>query len=96
MEVHNEEILLNLPVCLNSENPADTALVTEGTGWDFLNVFSLALHFASLGAYNVEIYYHENLKYLLFLHLHKSPKYIICLFEIRMYAKSKASNRTDV
>jgi len=94
MKVHNEEILLNLPVCLNSENPA--ALETEGTGWDFLNVFSLALHFASLGAYNVEIYYHENLKYLLVLHLHKSPKYIIRLFEIRMYGKPKASNRTDV
>jgi len=52
--------------------------------------FSLALHFASLGAYNVEIYDHENLKYLLLLHLHKSPKYVICLFQIRMYGESKA------
>ena len=43
-----------------------------------------------MGAYNVEIYDHENLKYLLHLHLHKSPKYIICLFQIRMYVESKA------
>jgi len=86
MKVHIEEILLNLPVWLNSENLANTALATEGTDW----VFSLALHFASLGAYNVEIYDHESLKYLLLLHLHKSPKYIICLFQIRMYGESKA------
>jgi len=40
MKVHIEEILLNLPVWLNSENLANTALVTEGTG-GFLNFFFL-------------------------------------------------------
>ena len=35
MKVHIEDLLLNLPFWINLENLADTALVTEGTGWGF-------------------------------------------------------------